>query len=275
MGNDGQMPPLQPMQGIPTVGGGGANGNMMNAGGMNAGSMGMGGAGRLYTAEQVEKMMEPKKDIAGLIKTIVIIVVSLIAATFIGLFIWMSVQYNTVQDEINKQIDTAVASAKDLQADQDTIKCQKEKENPYSDFAGPVDYGELNFKYPKTWSVYIAGDASSGGDFDAYLNPEQVDNISDKSSLYALRVTIKNKAFDDVVAGYQRYIDKSNSNFNMEAITVNNGAANRYTGTIPGTDFNGIIVVFKIRDKTAILQTDSVLFEQYFNDIISSVTFNV
>ena len=279
MDNNGQMPPFQPMQGIPTVGGGGTNGNMMNpgnmsAGGMGAGGMGPNGAGRLYTAEQVEKMMEPKKDVSGLIKTVVIIVLSLVAATFIGLFVWMFVQFNTVQDDINKQIDTAVASAKDSQASQDTIKCQKEKENPYTEFTGPVDYGELNFKFPKTWSVYIANDASSGGDFNAYLNPVSVNNVSDKNSLYALRVTIRNKAFDDVVAEYQKYMERKDSNLNMEAITVNDGAANRYTGKIPNTEFNGIIVIFKIRDKTAILQTDSVLFEQDFNDIVNSITFN-
>ena len=39
--------------------------------------------------QQVQLMPEKKKDISGLVKTIVIIIVSLIAVTFIGLFIWI------------------------------------------------------------------------------------------------------------------------------------------------------------------------------------------
>lgn len=264
MDNNGQMPPLQPMQGIPTVGGGG-----VNVGGMNGA-----GAGRLYTAEQVEKMMAPKKDIDGLIKTIIIIILSLIAATFVGLFVWMFVQYNTAQETIDKQISDAVSKAVDDQRDESSKICENEKKNPYVQFAGPIDYGGLEFYHPKTWSVYIAADASNGGDFSAYLNPGQVDDISNKASLYALRVTIRDKSFDDVAAEYKKHMEKKDSNLNMETTTVNGTMANRYTGTIPGTDFNGIVVIFKIRDKTAILQTDSVLFEQEFNDIISSINFN-
>ena len=61
----------------------------------------------------------------------------------------------------------------------------------------------------------------------------------------------------------------------VESITLKNGAtANKYTGTIPNTEFSGYIIVFKIRDKTAILQTDSILFESDFNKILDSVTFN-
>ena len=43
--------------------------------------------------QQVQLMPEKKKDISGLVKTIVIIIVSLIAVTFIGLFIWMQYSF--------------------------------------------------------------------------------------------------------------------------------------------------------------------------------------
>ena len=61
----------------------------------------------------------------------------------------------------------------------------------------------------------------------------------------------------------------------METITVGGAVANKYTGKIPGTELNGFIVIFKIRDKTAILQTDSVLFENdFFNTVLKSIEFN-
>ena len=51
-------------------------------------------------------------------------------------------------------------------------------------------------------------------------------------------------------------------------------AANFYAGIIPNTELNGFIVIFKIRDKTAILRTDSVLFEAEFKKLIETITFN-
>ena len=126
---------------------------------------------QMYTAEQVMKMMEPKKDIAGLVKTVVIVIVSLIAVTFIGLFIWMFVQYNDVQTDVDGQIAAAVAVAKDEQAMEDEAEFLEREKYPYKTFSGPTDYGQLTFEYPKTWSVYVAKDAANGGDFEAYFNP--------------------------------------------------------------------------------------------------------
>ena len=208
--------------------------------------------------QQVQLMPEKKKDISGLVKTIVIIIVSLIAVTFIGLFIWMYMQYDEAQSE---------------------EEFREREKYPYKTFSGPADYGQLTFEYPKTWSVYVAADASSGGDFNAYFNPIQVDAVG-KDTINALRVTIRNESFDNVAEEYQKAMDKKNSNLTVESVTVGNVekgttvTANRYTGTIPGTDLSGYIVVFKIRDKTAILQTDSVLFKEDFDKLLGTIIFN-
>ena len=219
-----------------------------------------------------------KKDIAGLIKTIVIIVVSLIAVTFIGLFIWMNSNYQEAQTDLDTKISDAVAKAKDDQAlklEHDFLEREK---YPYKTFSGPIDYGQLTFEYPKTWSVYVAAAAaSSEGDFNAYFNPIQVDAVS-KETVNALRVTIRDKSIDEVSKEYQKAMDKKDSNLTMVSTTIgkdNNITANRYTGTIPDTKgLSGIIVTFKIRDKTAILQTDSVLFQEDFDKLLGTVTFN-
>lgn len=229
--------------------------------------------------QQVNVIPKSKKDIAGLVKTIVIVVVSLIAVTFIGLFIWMFLQYDEVSSDVEAQIEVAVAEAKDEQATKMEAEFFEREKYPYKTFAGPIDYGELSFKYPKTWSVYISAAAEKGGDFNAYFNPIQVDAVG-KNTINALRVTIRNKSFDDVAAEYQKAMEKKNSNLTMESVTIGDVEAgtevpaNRYTGTIPGTELSGFIVIFKIRDKTAILQTDSVLFKEEFDKLLSTVQFN-
>ena len=260
MDNQG-MPPIQPAQPVQPI-------QPAQPGQAYAGPSGM------PMVQQVAAPPEEKKDIAGLIKTIVIIIVSLIAVTFIGLFIWMFMQYNEVRTDVDGQISSAVAQAKDEQWKEDNAKFTEQEKYPYKVFSGPADYGQLSFEYPKTWSVYIAAAADKGGDFNAYFNPVQVDAVG-KETVNALRVSILNKSFDDVAATYQKEMERKDSDLRMETTTVKEDTtANRYTGTIPGTDLYGIIVIFKIRDKTAVMQTDSVLFQDEFDKILGKINFN-
>lgn len=225
----------------------------------------------------VQKPLAPppkKKDTAGLVKTIVIIILSLVAVTFIGLFIWMMMQYQAERDrDLDSEIEVAVAAAKDEQTAKMEAEFLEREKYPYKTFAGPIDYGQLTFEYPKTWSVYVAEAATDGGDFNAYFNPIQVDAVG-KDTINALRVTIRNKSFEDVTEEYKRAMERKDSGLTVESVTVAGTAANRYTGKIPNTDLSGIIVIFKIRDKTVIMQTDSMVFEGDFNKLLETVTFN-
>ncbi|MDO4752981.1 MAG: hypothetical protein Q4A36_01995 [Candidatus Saccharibacteria bacterium] len=219
---------------------------------------------------------EPKKDYKPLIRTIAIIALSLISVTFIGLFIWMYTQYDDARTNVDGQINVAVTKA----IDENTMKLENEfaerEKYPFQTFAGPEDYGGLTFEYPKTWSVYVAADASHGGDFEAYLNPVEVYEVGD-TTIDALRVKVLNTAFDDVAAMYQRDLEGDQPTLRLESVVIgqnNDIPANKYIGIIPGTEFDGYIIVFKIRDKTAILQTDSKLFEADYNTLLASVRFN-
>jgi uncharacterized protein YxeA len=226
--------------------------------------------------QQVQVPTTPRKDYSGLIKTIVIVVLSLIAVTFIGLFIWMMTQYDEARSNVDGQIDVAVAKAKDEQATELEKEFQEREKYPYKTFAGPADYGELTFEYPKTWSVYVAEAATNGGNFNAYFNPIQVDTVSE-DTINALRVSILNSSFEEVTADYQNDMNRKNSNLTVESVTIGKDkdiTANRYTGTIPDTELSGFIIVFKIRDKTAILQTDSVFFQEDFDKLLGTVNFN-
>lgn len=267
-GMGGMMPPMQPAQ--PNMAPGNSMPNGMGSGMPNNMANGM------PMVQQVTVAPEEKKDIVGLIKTIAIIIVSLIAVTFIGLFIWMFVQYNDVQSDVQGQIDAEVARAKDEQASKMEAEFLEREKYPFKTFSGPADYGQLTFEYPKTWSVYIEKAATAGGDFNAYFNPIQVDAVG-KDTINALRVVIRDKGFDEITEEYKKAMDKKDSGLTMEATTIGkNGdiVANRYTGKIPNTELNGFIVTFKIRDKTAILQTDSVLFQADFDKLLGTVTFN-
>lgn len=218
-----------------------------------------------------------KKDKYSLVKTIAIIALSLGMVTFIGLFIWINAEYSEAKEEyrdVDVKVSDAVNKAKDEQYKADQAEYVELEKYPFKTFAGPADYGELSFEYPKTWSVYVAAAATEGGDFNAYFNPVQVDAVG-KDTINALRVTIRTKSFDEVAAEYKKAMERKDSGLTMEAVTIaGDTPANRYTGKIPNTDLSGYIVVFKIRDKTVILQTDSVLFKDDFDKLLETIKYN-
>lgn len=219
-----------------------------------------------------QAVAEKPRDNKGVMMAIIIVLL-VVSVGFAALSVWALVQYNNTSASVEGQIAEAVATAKKEQAEKDELEFAEREKDPYRDFSGPADYGELSFEYPKTWSVYVASDASKGGDFEAYFNPIQVEAVS-KTTINALRLTIRNKDFESVAQEYQRSLENKDSNLRMDLITVGGATANRYTGTIPGTELNGYIVIFKIRDKTAVFRTDSVLFTDDFNRLLETVSFN-
>lgn len=216
---------------------------------------------------------ERGSGLAGLLKTIAIVILALISATFIGLFIWMTIQYNEASTDVNGQIKTAVDAAVDDNTMALELEFAEREKDPYREFTGPADYGELSFKYPKTWSLYVAADAANGGNYQAYFNPIEVSAVS-ATNINALRLIIFDIAFDNVVADYQKFLEQRDSQLSMQSVVVAGVSANRYTGTIPNTQLSGIIVIFRIRDKTVLLQTDSLFFEADFNRLLDTIKFN-
>lgn len=209
----------------------------------------------------------------GLLKTILVIILSLTTATFAGLFIWKQVEFSAVSTDVDLQISDAVEKAKYEQKEEDLVQFAEDEKYPLRSFVGPVDYGQLSFEYPKTWSLYIDKDASDGGDYEAYFNPLAVEAISNKT-VNALRVAIYDESFDEVTASFQGSLNSKDSGLSMSTVDVNGVIMNRYVGNIPGTEFSGAFVVFKIRDKTAVIRTDAEQFMGDFDALLQTISFN-
>lgn len=209
-----------------------------------------------------------KKPRNTLIETALLVIVSIIAIVFVWLYIQKYIQWDMIANNVDGQIKTAVAVAEaELTTKMEAEFTEREK-SPYEEFAGPEDYGSLNFKYPKTWSVYIAKDAASGGDFEAYLNPKEVMPISN-SSINALRVRIRDASFDSVVRSYESSI--KNGKLTLSNKTVGGVLANVYEGELSNSQ-RGVVMVMKVRDKTVIMQTDAEIFKDDFYRVLETVT---
>lgn len=195
------------------------------------------------------------------------IITTLVAA---GFLVWALINYFDQKNNVDTKVATAVAEARKDQADQDELKFQEREKDPNRTFAGPEDYGRLQFEYPKTWSLYVEKDASTGSTYEAYLNPVAVPSVSN-STQFALRVLIESKDYDQVINTYQTAVRRGD-------LTSSTVKADEQTGTrLDGkfsNDIRGSAVIFKIRDKTVTLRTDAETFRADFDALIATITFN-
>lgn len=201
---------------------------------------------------------------------VVIILLSIGLIALGGLSVWSLLQYQEAKTDIDGKIAVAEAEAKKEQAEIEQTKFLEEEKNPNRQFVGPADYGRPTFNYPKTWSLYVANDASSGGTYEAYLNPIFVPQVR-QNERFALRVTIEDRPFDAVINTYTGRIN--NGDLRTSSTSVNGATGQRLDGSFT-KDIRGSAVVYKIRDKTLTIRTDADTFKSDFDKLIQTIEFN-
>lgn len=197
--------------------------------------------------------------------------ISVFTVIFAGLAVWAFMNYKDQKDNVDDKISQAVADAEKKQGDELEAKFTQREKEPLKSFAGPADYGTLEFKYPKTWDLYVANDGSSTGDgYDAYLNPGSVPSITSKDSRYALRVSIVNTSYEEILGNFQARVQKGDL---KSSPTKANGQTGTRLDGLFSKDVRGAAVVYKIRDKTAIIRSDADTFKPDFEKLIQTIKF--
>lgn len=209
---------------------------------------------------------------AGSVNPLVIsnVVVGVIAVMLAGVTVWAYINYSDQKNNVDSKINTAVASAKKTQSDQDEKAFLEREKLPTREFVGPDDLGRVSFQYPKTWSVYIASNGTAGK-YEAYLNPGTVPTVS-ASQPYATRVTIEDKKYEDSLKSYESKVAKKD--LTSSPITIGSFSGIRLDGAFT-KERTGSAVIFKVRDKTLTIASDAVTFRTDFdNTILKSLSFN-
>jgi len=202
-----------------------------------------------------------------LILTIVFIITTLAA---LGAGVWAYMNYLDQKENTDAKISTAVATGVKDQADKDAAAFLEKEKQPNRQFAGPDDYGRLAFNYPKTWSVFVNKDTSSGTTYEAYFNPATVPPIKSDTQ-YALRVTIVQESVEKVLADYDRLV--KDGELKASAVKADGTDGTRLEGNFT-KNIRGLAVVFKIRDKTVTIRSDAETFRGDFDALVSTITFN-
>ena len=187
-----------------------------------------------------------------------------------GFGVWAYLEREDYKTNSDSKVSVAVAEAVKKQADKDAAAFLEKEKQPNRQFVGPDDYGRLAFDYPKTWSVYEAKDALSGGSYEAYLNPGVVPVVANAQQ-FALHVTIEERDYDKVVDSYKRQV--SEGDLKSSAIKINEQNGTRLDGSFT-KDIRGSAVIFKIRDKTVTIRSDAETFKEDFDALILTITFN-
>lgn len=201
--------------------------------------------------------------------TVAVLFIALTVVTT-AVMIWALVNYFDQKNNVDARVETAVSAAVKQQADEDAAVFEEEEKKPVRLFAGPEDYGQVSFEYPKTWSVYVDKDARSGGSYQAYLNPGEVLPVA-ASQQYALRVTIEAQDYDKAISSYQAQVKRGD--LSSSAVKINGQDGTRLDGTF-SKDIKGSAVLFKIRDKTLTIRSDAETFKGDFETLIQTIKFN-
>ena len=221
------------------------------------------------------------KTESGAGRTIALVIACLSAAVAIIAMVAFFVRWQNLQRNHEDDTTLAIEAGKLEQQQEDNLVFLEKDKEPWLEFTGVPDaLGALSFKYPKTWNAYVASDGFDGGDFVSYFRPSEVLPTSDSRSRYALRVSTVSKYYDDVVNEYNQKITDYNEDDLAEtklesagSIQSFSGTSMRFNGTIDD-DLNGSVVLIKINDRTAIVQTDSEVYREDYEKVIESLKRN-
>lgn len=199
---------------------------------------------------------------------VAIILLTIVALGLGGLSIWAFVNYNDQKNNVDSKIAVAVTTAKNQQkADDEKDFIEREKQ-PYETFTAPSDFGAASIDYPKTWSVYIG---EAGNDYEVYLHPQAVPRVTSEQP-YAARLSVVSEDYEDVLNDYASAVKRGD--LKSVPVEVNGQKGNRLDGTFK-EGIVGSMVIFKVRDKTLQLYTQSKDFQSDFDNILlKSLKFN-
>lgn len=213
------------------------------------------------------RLSDQRGEFNPLIVITIVLGVLFVAAGGFG--IWAYINYSDQKNNVDQKISAAESEARRAQSEADQTTFAEQEKLPNQQFVGPDDLGRVAFMYPKTWSSYVDKDGSNGT-FEAYFQPGTVPPLSSKTP-YALRVSIDDKSYESSLDSYSDAVKKGD--IKSTAATVNGMSGNRLEGKIE-KDVDGVMLVFKVRDKTLKIYTESRTFQADLeNTVLTSLTF--
>ena len=193
---------------------------------------------------------------SSVVEIVILVIVCLIAAGAIVVAVIFFMKWNELKVNHDADIESAKAAVIAEQEEITNKKIAEAAKEPNREWTGPADYGSISFQYPKTWSVYVNKDGSKGSDYEVYFNPISMTAVGSSDSRYALRFTIKDRQYADVTKPYLSKVKSNKMTSQTFSADSESISGMRFEGEL-ASNMRGTVVIFKVNDKTVILQTDS------------------
>ncbi len=192
-----------------------------------------------------------------------LILASLFFFASLGFGLWAYMERTDYKENSDQKAAAAVKVAEDkLSSKKDNEFIEREKE-PLREYKSPSVFGDITFKYPKTWSGYFE---ESQNTLTLLMSPGLVSGA--EKSVYALRLTVESQNYDQTLRLYESAIKNGTlraTPFRLEKVP--SVLATRLDGEI-ADGVNGAAVVLPLRDKSMVISTESKDYINDFNKII-------
>lgn len=192
------------------------------------------------------------------------LIVSVILVVGLASFgIWSYLQFLDQRDNTDEKIAVAVAEAEARQAEELEADFAERQKSPYTTWVSRASIGSISLTYPRTWSAYVEERDTGNKPLTGTFHPSVVDD--DKATRYALRILVDESDYSKTTGAFDKEIE--DGLVVSKPITVAGVTGLRFDGQID-KDYQGAMVVFRLRDKTVRIWTESTAYVKDFNDVV-------
>lgn len=196
------------------------------------------------------------------------ILLSVFLVAFIGLFVWAFLNYQDHKKNVDGKVSEAVKTAEAAKTTELEAAFKVERERLFNKYTTNPVLANVTLEYPRDWSFYLEEDQNSSTQIQAIFHPTVVQN-SDPGT-YGMRLRLEAKLYSEVLDDFEKDIEDG-----LILVTpIKNGDTSgvRLDGQID-RDHNGSMIMFPIRDKTLIVQTDSKEYLSVYEEAIKKLVF--
>lgn len=201
-----------------------------------------------------------------LLLPLIILFVFFIAA--VGFGFWAFTERTDYKENSDQKVAAAVVQAQKETQAADAKQYAEEAKKPYDTYIGPSAFGNINLKYPKTWSAYVVESGESGNPVDGYYHPNFVPSANTQKNAFALRVQVTSQSYDNVLQQYTGQVDAKQMTVSPYSLPkVPSIVGSRLEGQIT-EEKQGVMIVLPLRNMTLKIWTESNNFKADLDNII-------
>lgn len=188
-----------------------------------------------------------------------------------GFAVWAYMGYQDNKNNVDAKVELAVKDARTQQKKEDDAAFAEQEKLPTRQLVGPDELGSVTLDYPKTWSVYVGSNGGATPTYESYLYPGAVPPTN-SGTPNALRVSVLNASYESTLQQMDQFL--KTGDLKASTITLNGVTGVRMDGKL-SVNTQGSMVIFKVRDKTLKVFTESDTFRGDFDKIVlPSLKFN-